>query len=291
MNVTHTKLQSFLDNVLAVLVVYKRHASQVETFISLRYALEKQHCLFDLFIYDNSPFPMKGSLSSEEPWRIHYHHDPLNPGVSKAYNEGFKLARHLGKKWLLFLDQDTVFPENALAVYTEALEQYPNMGIFVPILKADSKTCSPCRYLFRTGFHLHSISPGVHQFIGKAILNSGMLVRTEVFEQCGGYDERIKVDFADFAFNNRLRRCCDSFYLLPLQCDHGFSGSEKGTLDAALDRFALFRQGATASSATVADSILYGLVVFKRALRLTLRFRSFCFLKTCFGRKCEKHPG
>ena len=44
-------------------------------------------------------------------FRIHYISDPTNPGVSKAYNVGFELARQLNKKWLLLLDQDTVFPD------------------------------------------------------------------------------------------------------------------------------------------------------------------------------------
>lgn len=268
-----------LNDILAVLVLYRRDLAASETFNSLSSSLNDTGSCLDLFVYDNSPSPI-AEYTASTPWRIHYLHDPTNPGVSRAYNEGWSLARQLGRKWLLLLDQDTFFPEGALAAYCEAVETHPDAAVIAPMLKSGERICSPCRYLFRTGFHLKNISPGVEKFAGRAVLNSGLLVSMDMFERCGGFDERIRLDFADFVFNNRLRRYCDTFYLLPIQCRHGFSGGEEISPEDALRRFEFFCEGAVKSVQNSADALLYSMAVLKRCLRLTFQFNSVGFIAT-----------
>ena len=103
------------------------------------------------------------------------------------------------------------------------------------------------------------------------------MIRREAYLRCGGFDERIGLDFADFAFNNRLRRSYDSFCVLPMECGHGFSGAEAAGIDAALGRFRLYCEGARNSIRNATDAVLYALVVLMRCLRLTFRFRSLRF--------------
>ena len=272
------ELQKFLDDVLAVLVLYRRDLAATETFASLTCALEKCGSSMELYVYDNSPTPMALAGEQYPNWRIHYIHDPANPGVSKAYNEGFRLAQQLGKKWLLLLDQDTVFPDNALSVYCHGIAKHRDMALFAPVLMASGRVCSPCRYRFRTGFHPGSVAAGVHAFQGRAVLNSGMLVAVDAFARCSGFDERIGLDFADFAFNNRLRRFYDKFCVLPMECSHGFSGAEDAEIDAVLQRFRLYCEGGRRSIDGVSAAICLALVVLVRSLRLTFRFRSLRFL-------------
>lgn len=268
--------------ILAVLVLYRQELSATATFTSLSQSLEKCE-LLDLLVYDNSPASMQLKQNEDYTgWRVHYRHDPSNPGVSKAYNAGAQLARQLGKKWLLLLDQDTFFPENALAGYCQAVVEYPDITIFAPVLKTGDMICSPCRYWARTGFPLKSVTPGLQSFENRAVLNSGTLVSVDIFERCGGFDELIRLDFADFAFNNRLRQYCDSFYTLPIECGHGFSGAEALSLDDALRRFEVFSEGAEHSINNFTDAMLYRLVVLKRCLRLTFQFRSLRFMKALF---------
>lgn len=271
-----------LNDILAVVVLYRKNLATTETFTSLSRSLQRLDSRLDLLVYDNSPEAAE-ALETDQQWHIHYRHDPTNPGVSKAYNEGYLLARQLGKKWLLLLDQDTCFPDESLATYCDSINGQPEIAVFAPVLKADEIICSPCRYRFRTGFPLKSLAVGVHSFSGTALLNSGMLVQVAMFERCGGFDQRIRLDFADFVFNNRLRRHCESFFLLPLECRHGFSGVEKMSLAAALDRFRIFREGADRAEESLTDRLLYSLVVFKRCIRLTLQFRSLRFLAACLG--------
>lgn len=276
-------MKECLNDILAVLVLYRRELTATETFVSLSCSVASNDGPLDLFVYDNSP---TSTWKKEEfkGWRIYYRHDPSNPGVSKAYNEGCHLARRLGKKWLLLLDQDTEFPGNALDVYCRGIESHPSIVLFGPVLKNEETICSPSRYLMRTGFHPKRVGTGMQRLRGRAVLNSGMLVRVDAFERSGGFNEQVRLDFADFVFNNRLRKHYDNFCVLPLECRHGFSGAGAASLEDALQRFELFRSGAQHSIETVADRLLYGLVVLKRCLRLTVQFRSLRFMKACFAR-------
>lgn len=273
-------MKECLNDILAVEVIYRRKLADTETFSSLSYSLEKLGGCLELLVYDNSPEPMEPAHHDYPAWRIQYVHDSANPGVSKAYNEGYRIAQRLGKKWLLLLDQDTVFPEDALAVYCQGIEKCPQVTLFAPVLKAGEVICSPCRYLMRTGFHPKTVRTGIQMLQGKAVLNSGMLVMVDVFGRCGGFNERIRLDFADFAFNNRLRRHHETFCVLPIQCRHGFSGTGTVSRPDALRRFELFREGAANSVESFTDGVLYSLVVLKRCIRLTVQFRSFCFIKS-----------
>jgi rhamnosyltransferase len=272
------ELQNCLDDILAVLVVYRREVVASETFVSLSRSLEKLDGCLELFIYDNSPLPMVKAGAEFPRWRTHYRHDPTNPGVSRAYNEGFKLARRLGKRWLLLLDQDTLFPEDALSRYCLGMTEQPDVALFAPLLMASGRICSPCRYLAGTGFHLQAVATGVQPFEGKAVLNSGMLVSTAAFARSGGFNERIRLDFADFAFNNRLRQQYDTFSVLPLECGHGFSGADKRDMEGALQRFSLYCEGARNSIGTLSSAVSYAAIVLVRCIRLTFRFRSMRFL-------------
>ncbi len=97
--------QSNANAILAVLVLYKSRLEDSATFVSLSSSLKNSNAKMDIVVYDNSPTPMvTESEHISDNWRIHYLHDETNPGVSKAYNEGFRIARKLQKRWLLLLD-------------------------------------------------------------------------------------------------------------------------------------------------------------------------------------------
>jgi GT2 family glycosyltransferase len=74
-----------------------------------------------------------------------------NPGVSRAYLEGARVAAERGKRWLLLLDQDTCFPSEAITVYADALRRYPTEVLFAPVLRAGARIVSPCAYRFPRG--------------------------------------------------------------------------------------------------------------------------------------------
>lgn len=196
--------QSCLNEMLAVLVVYRRDLAISDTFVSLSCSLEKLGCHLELIVYDNSPSPQDVPHAKEDPCRITYRHDPSNPGVSKAYNTALRMARERVKRWLLLLDQDTSFPPDALTIYCQALRA-GQTELYAPVLKSGTRLISPCFYWKGIGFPLRKAPKGLLPLKNRSVLNSGMLVSVDAMERIGGFNERIPLDFADHDFYSRLR--------------------------------------------------------------------------------------
>ncbi len=234
----------------------------------------------DVVVFDNSATaPERCGDYRYDCFRIHYISDVCNPGVSKAYNTGLKVAKKLKKKWLLFLDHDTNFPRYALERYAQALAAYPDIVLFVPILTSVGRIYSPCRYVLNAGFPLAKIKPGVCSTRGKSVLNSGMCISIEAFDRVGGFNESIPLDFADHDFMKRYGKHFDSFCIVDVTCSHGFSGMERIDRDAALTRFGYYCKGARASINNAADAGSLCVLVSLRAARLTFRYRTTAFLR------------
>jgi glycosyltransferase involved in cell wall biosynthesis len=268
--------ESPLERVLAVLVLYRSDLAASQTFRTLVASCTAAGATLDLFVHDNSPV-MQVAESPGDSVRIDYHHDPSNPGISAAFNAGARRARKQGKKWLLLLDQDTSFPLEAITAYAAALGS-GGAAMFVPQLLAGGTLLSPCGYLAGVGYHLSSIAPGSMRLHGRSILNSGLMVQVEAFEKCGGYDERVRVDFADFVFMNRFRRHYCEVMVLDLVCLHGFSNLETVDSDVALRRFTGYCRDGRAAAVTSLLQVTHAFLVMRRCLVLSLRYRSCRFL-------------
>ncbi len=279
----HSGGTALFDDILGVLVLYGRTAAESETFRSLLSCLHKARQAIDLVIFDNSPVraaPL-GEAWPEE-FRVRYVSDTSNPGISRAYNRGFRIARQLQKKWLLLLDQDTSFPDQTFPGYFEQMEGNRDSVLFAPKLVCDNRLYSPCGQLLNINFHLRSVGPGVVPVKGKSILNSGMCISVNAFEEAGGFDERIPLDFADHDFIRRYKRHFDRFVVVDVVCQHGFSGRQPVDINTALTRFGYYCTGARNYVKGVQDTLSVFPIVLLRAIRLSLRHRSLKFLRLLF---------
>lgn len=282
--------QSDVNAIMAVLVLYKTKLEDSETFVSLGNSLKNSKLRMDIVVYDNSPTPMVTAPECiNDNWTIHYIHDNTNPGVSKAYNEGFGIARKLNKKWLLLLDQDTSFPQNAIVEYSKAVRETPSIFLFAPILISNDKIMSPCRYFLHRGYSLKKVKYGVCDFSMKSLLNSGMLIQVEAFQKVGGYNEKIRLDFADHAFIKCYKGYYRNFVVINMRCYHGFFGNQSLTTNAALVRFAYYGEGARYSANNFMDFLILLLVATCKAVKLSLTYKNLkffvIFYNSFFARK------
>jgi rhamnosyltransferase len=282
--------QSDANAILAVLVLYKTRLEDSETFLSLGNSLKINNLRMDIAVYDNSPTPMVTDPECiKGPWTIHYIHDKTNPGVSKAYNEGLQIARKLNKKWLLLLDQDTSFPQNAVVEYSNAVRENPGIFLFAPILISNDKIMSPCGYFLHRGYSLKKANYGLCDFFMKSLLNSGMLIQAEAFQKAGGYNEKIRLDFADHAFIRRYKGCYHHFVIINMRCSHCFFGNHNVTANAAIVRFAYYGEGAMHSANNFMDILILLFVSICRATKLSLIHRNLKFFvilyNTFFSKK------
>lgn len=268
-----------MENVLAVLVLYKCSLKQSETYKTLVGSLLAFKGELDMLVYDNSPVRQYDKDDfREENINIHYISDPTNPGVSKAYNRGAAYACRKGKKWLLILDQDTVFPLDAIKKYND--HRLRETSICAPILKSEQGTISPCKYKWGRGKALKYDVLGINSFGNKSLLNSGLLIPLELFNTIGGYDERIPLDFSDHEFIERVKKITSVFFLSEIVCKHSLSAVDRDK-KKVIFRFGSYMKGAKVCCLKGA-SCGFRFSVLLRTLKLTAKYRSLDFLKIYF---------
>jgi GT2 family glycosyltransferase len=265
------------------IVVYKEVFYETLAFTTLLKTLS--HIKFDdkplILIYDNT---------DTDSWKINYnledlnvdvfyHHDSLNPGISVAYNHLSKIAKQRGYEWIVFLDQDTNLPEMAISEYILSIKRRPDVLVKTPVLMVKNIIFSPGRYVFKRGKILDHIEPGVKKIENYIFVNSGMLVNLSLFFKVGGYNERIKLDFADFVFLERVRQETFMFEVLPVVCQHHSSLFEDD-INTALKRYLIFRKDlSNCPRKSLSDHIGYELLGLRHLLKMSIKYRSFKFIK------------
>jgi GT2 family glycosyltransferase len=265
----------FTDHLLVVLVLFQTTLRESAAFISLTNALNGASG--SIFIYDNSP---EMQVLPETDWTLHYQHDPTNPGVSKAYNEGFKIARQLNKRWMLLVDQDTFFPDTIFEKYFEARVC---SEIVVPILKDDAGVVSPLEFYLGGGQRLSVLKSNQTVSLKKYFFhNSGLLISTDAFEKANGYDENLPLDFSDFSFVHRLRRTNDQFFVADVLCKHSLASTSAQPAGQRLGRFCHYAKSARHYKKNYHASSLLLPRVFLRAIKLSWQYRTTDFLFAYF---------
>jgi len=270
------ELSGLIDEILFVIVLYKRKAEASQAFNGIRKLSELTPNPVSIFLYDNSPEP-----SIPEDATVIYRHDPENSGVSKAYNEAFISASRMKKKWLLLLDQDTFFETDFIKKLPEALQKNSGSVAFVPVLFDKYGSVSPFRWLLGRGIRTPDV-PDRSPLRKFRFVNSGLLIKCEAFQNAGGYPESIPFDFSDIAFGENLRKVTDHFIVVKTSMQHSFSGSEKISLEVAAHRYVHFCKGAFAMGRTFGSHSLYFLNALLRGLNLSVAYKNIIFLKTFF---------
>lgn len=261
---------NFLDKLMVVLVLHKMEVHESPTVISLTTALQSIQQRASIFIYDNSPHDHSYKLN--EFWATTYKHDSSNPGVSKAYNEGFKCAKAQNKTWMLLVDQDTEFEKDFFFKIKHAIENNPDQKLIVPIMMDEKGMLSPFLFHFGRGIRLKKIKAGQYQLEEKKFINSGLLISRDLFELAGGFDDRYKLDFSDLAFIERLKSITNGFSVIDSKCRHSLFVTKRSSVEETLVRFKIYCQSANLLGNQTGNFWVY---VWKHLRAIVFSFKYF----------------
>lgn len=271
-----------ISDILIILVIYEIKIEASQTFVSLSRAMDFMETRGSLFVYDNSKH--RQSIPNDSPWLITYQHNPENPGVSKAYNEGYRAAEESGKKWMMLCDQDTEFPFNIFKKFGDSMvpSGNPQPELLVPIMEDKDGIVSPFRFKWGKGLRIKKAETGFHSLKDLKFINSGLLISTGLFEKSGGYDERFPLDFSDLVFIKRIMKQHEDFMLVEAVCKHRLS-SIFDSSHQVLTRFKIFIVSSRIYGKEYGTNWLQWLQSFFRAVKLTVRFNEtgffFIFVK------------
>lgn len=180
------------QKLVIVLVLYKKKLSESPSYNALFYAVTKRENIH-LLVYDNSPEEQGDVLFKNN--QVSYIHDPANPGLATAYNQGLALFRQISAQFLLLLDQDTEidFPYLDSLV---SLSDSKAVGAYVPNVYSGDRKISPVFSEEYVGGEL-SFPP-----LGKTeerlmAVNSGTVLTERGLSAIGQFNEAFPLDFLD----------------------------------------------------------------------------------------------
>lgn len=275
--------------ILPIVVLYKTSLLESPTISSILTNRDISEFVNEIFVYDNSPGKQELPDTLNGPTKIHYVSDPKNPGVSKAYNEGSRWGRDQGYEWVQFFDQDTRLPSDFFRKLSEAIQMYPERQLFAPVLMAGPTIFSPYQFFLKRGTPLSSYETGLNSLRKRGVVNSGMCLRLRDFFACGGYNEKIALDFSDFYFIEQFkRRVSEELVVFDAICFHSISVKENITLESSYSRYRYYVSGSAEYETLFDDRLdryLIRLNLIYWTFRLSIRFRSFLFFRQLSGAK------
>ncbi|PID48146.1 MAG: glycosyl transferase family 2 [Proteobacteria bacterium] len=231
-----------MNSISVSIVLYKNNKKQIANLLS--------QLSLPCLIVDNSPEDnlkeVCKSFSS-----IIYLHIKSNLGFGQAHNLAFKQlknARKLGK-YHLILNPDIYFNENILHILATYLENHENTSLISPkILNLDNSLQYQCRLIpspldmikrrllnkdrlenFNKIHELH-ISNYDKIFKSPFIQGSFWLVRSDIFEQLKGFDERFFLYMEDVDFCRRLNEISNIIFYPHASVKHEWKRGSKKSL-------------------------------------------------------------
>ena len=258
-----------LDNVLGVLVLYKRSLRESETFMSLSKALVGTIMKLDLLVYDNSAeshFDKNVELGYSG--SITYIHDSNNPGICKAYNTGLEKALAINKKWLLLLDQDTDITSNYIESLLNAVEKDKNYASIVPVIYSNSNIVSPTRYDF-----LGRMKAIEEEEVNKVVsnitaINSGACISTKFLKEINGFNTTFPLDILDHWFNHMINTHNRNTFVLNTKLIHNLSVADYNSL--SIDRYEKIIKSERDLAIIKDDKLLFSLKLMLRIAKLLI---------------------
>jgi GT2 family glycosyltransferase len=261
------------DELLVVLVLYEKGLPESVAYKSLSAMGD-----FTFLIYDNSPQPHDVPPKAN----ITYLHNPMNVGVSKAYNTGAELAVKKNKKWLLLADQDTCFEKDWSTALQSAVTSNPEMQIFTSKIFDQKGLLSPFILRWGRGIRLPNLLHEKFSFDKYHIINSGMVITVTLFKKAGGYSEIFPLDYSDIHFISKLKKLNCQCAVLSVMCHQQFNDLEATSAVKRKDRFIIFCRAVNNFKKETNSMVCRPWIIFPRLLKLAFGYRDLGFLRIGF---------
>lgn len=266
-----------------IIVTYKEKYWECESFVSLVTSYKCSAPLepLNVVVIDNTEDPdfCSSRPSSEAGIQVSYYTYGKNLGISKAYNQAVSQVDRISQK-LVFLDQDTLLPEQFYSCYFDMATLRSEVLLACPKVYAGKGLVSPLPFKnFRAVRQFNeAILSGAVIFGTFSFINSGLMVDKKLFDQIGGYDERLFLDFCDHDFISRLAAVTPTFYIIPCDLSQNLS-SFTDSKEKALERYKIYLHDFYYFSRNRNRGKLFFNIDLPHLIKLSLKFRTLSFLR------------
>lgn len=195
---------------------------------------------FDILVSDNSTHAeyKKGNQEFCISHGMVYFDNQGNVGLSKAYNGVIESLKNTDYDALILFDQDTEAPKDYFDKVRTSLKDYPSVLVYAPYVESPLIYISPKkfdRYKIK-----HWVAMNQEPQYDLACINSGLVLRKEVFSIVGMYDPFLFLDFVDYEFFRRIQKHHLPIKVLDVQLNQKFSGDSFSTRERDFRRYAIY---------------------------------------------------
>jgi GT2 family glycosyltransferase len=203
-----------VQNVAAVLLNYQ---TADQTYLAVRslqssFTQPDQVSVVDNNSRDGSAVTLQRLLTD-----VRIIESPNNAGFSGGCNLGIRAALDSGARFILLMNSDAVLAPDALGQLIDGMSQNPEVGIAAPILlsreEPDHISSAGIAFSTRTGRMRHRAAGRRYAALGSdrfhvvdAVSGCAMLIKREVFDTIGLFDEAYFYSFEDIEFCLRGRQ-------------------------------------------------------------------------------------
>lgn len=262
------------------IVVYN---SLIKELNNLKYniSLIRNDFSFIPLIFDNS---IDISLKKEnfefcENNKLKYIDNQGNIGLSKSYNKAINYLEN--GDYLFLLDQDTKLSDDYFSVVKNNILENSNICIFVPRVIAQNKSYISPASFSPNGYKIVSYKKN----LPITAINSGMIIKKEVFDIVGKYDERYFLDYIDHYFMRKCNKNNIPIIIINVIIKQNFAlfDFKKEKWISQLNRFYIFKKDFKLfCQGTFKGRFYYYSIIIKIALVRAWRFKKPQFIAALF---------
>lgn len=167
-----------------------------------------------------SPLEMKELTQVLSSINFEYWHDGHNKPLSEIYNHIISNRLNLNQTLVLW-DQDSKFSQSYFEKLNAAQIEYPEIPLFLPIVKNRGNIVSPGNIIAFKGSYWKQPKLGLVHSKAHTAINSGMAIRGEyLINRFSLYDTNLKFYHTDHYFMWKYSQTESSFYVLDTIVEH-----------------------------------------------------------------------
>lgn len=232
-----------------LIVLYNKIPKESETILSLSKIKDSINDFVEIYIWDNS----SRCLESDQfhildellyPITYNYHGDGLNTPLSKIYNIVIK-NELFGFDSLVIFDHDSAFDISYLSALMDALNNYTDVNLFLPIIKYNNKIVSPANLYYFKGSYWRKEKIGLVRAKNQTAINSGMCIRSQyLINEFPGYDENLLFYGTDDDFMDKYTIQNTKFYVINSVINHTLDFFDTNDLESKSQRYTYMKKAA-----------------------------------------------
>lgn len=268
---------------LILIVLYKCSIEDSSTIKSILNCQSELSSDDKLLIWDNSPINQSqkdiDELITKFNSKIEYKNTPENISLSKIYN--FAITQNQNFDFIILFDQDSIFDYYFFSKFKLALQDDPELNLFLPLIESNGKIISPGYFRSFKGSHWKDRKFDKILSKNMMALSSGMIIKMTVFNIIGLFDENLLFYGIDTNFFLRFRKYFTCFYVLDVYFNHNISDFNKEDLKTKIWRFNEFKKSSIYNSKLFPFYVQWLTILFLiyKAFKNCLTYKTLLFIR------------